>query len=160
MKGLRKGAWIGTCGLLALLLSSTPARSQTSFAAYNGIYTIVDRNTGSESLLQLEFIPGERDGFMVATVFGTNGRYRVFAGPIFTQGGIPISVAYLSAARSSYQVLKRPRFALAHPETFLNQQDQCQFRLLASEGDPFTFDYSCSEQGRPGSSGTATRLRK
>ena len=158
MKNLRRAAWIGTYGLLALLLGAVPARSQTSFAEYNGVYTIVDDNTHAESLMRLEFIPGERDGFMVATIFGNNGRYRVFAGPIFTQGGIPVATAYLFAAKAPYQVLKHPRLSLMRLENF-NQQDQCQFQLLASQ-EPLAFGYTCSEQGRRGSVGRATRLRR
>ena len=73
MLNLRKGTWTGICCLLALLLGSAPARSQTSFAEYSGFYTIVDDNTKAESLMRLEFLPGERDGFMLATVFGANG---------------------------------------------------------------------------------------
>ncbi len=154
MTKLQRGAWPAIAGLLALLLGSVPARSQTSFAEYSGFYMLVDDNTQAESLLRLEFLPGERDGFMVATVF-KNGTYRVFAGPIFTQGGIPTSVAYLSAAKASYQFLKRPRLSLMNPER-LDQQDQCQIVLRPS--DPRLLGYSCSAHGRF-SSGRATRLR-
>lgn len=156
MLNLRKGTWTGACCLLALLLGSVPARSQTSFAEYSGFYTVVDDNTKAESLMRLEFLPGERDGLMVATVFGSNGTYRVFAGPIFTQGGIPTSVAYLSAAKAPYQLLKRPRLGLMNPES-LDQKDQCQIVLRPS--DPLALGYTCSAHGRI-SSGRLTRLRK
>lgn len=145
-------------GLLALLLASVPASSQTLFEEYTGFYTIVDDNTRTESLMRLEFIPGDRDRYMVATIFGTNGRYRVFAGPIFAQGPIPVATAYLSAAKAPYKVLKHPRLSLMRLENF-NQQDQCQFQLLASQ-EPLAFGYSCTEQGRRGSVGRATRLRR
>ena len=99
-----RGAWTAVGCLLALMLGSAPARSQTSFTEDNGVYTIVDDNTRAESLMRLEFIPDERDGFMVATIFGSTsgstGRYRVFAGPIFAQGPIPVATAYLFAAKA------------------------------------------------------------
>lgn len=156
MMNLRKGTWIGICGLLALLLGSAPARSQASFAEFNGFYTVVDDDTKAESLMRLEFLPGEYDGFMVATVFRNDGTYRVFAGPIFTQGGIPTSVAYLSAARAPYQLLKRPRLGLMNPES-LDQKDQCQIVLRPSAS--LAMIYTCSAHGRI-SSGSLTRLRK
>ena len=137
MKNLRRGAWIGTCGLLALLLSSVPAQSQSSLADFAGFYTVVDNNTGAESLMRLEYLPGPNSGSMIATVFRNNGTYRVFAGPIFVQGGIPIATAHLIAAKAPYQVLKRPRRAL----------------------EPLALDYTCSDPNQH-SSGRLTRLRK
>jgi hypothetical protein len=148
-------AWIGT-GLLALLLCTAPARSQTSFAEFSGFYTVVDNSTKAESLMRLEFIPGEVDGFMVATVFRNDGTYRVFAGPIFTQGGIPTSVAYLNAPKVPYQLLKRPKLGLMNPESF-DQKDQCQIVLRPSNS--YALGYTCSAHGRI-SSGRLTRLRK
>src|SRR5215216_5363797 len=120
MTDLRKGAWIGTC-LLALLAGSAPAWSQASLADFGGYFTVVENDTKTEALMRLEFLPVGNPGSMVATVFGNDGTYRVFAGPIFVQGGIPIATAYLAEAKTSYQVLKRPRLALAHPEQSLNQ---------------------------------------
>lgn len=154
MLNLRRGTWI--CCLLVLLLGSVPARSQTSFAEFNGFYTVVDANTKAESLMRLEVLPGEHDGFMVATVLGSNGTYRVFAGPIFTQGGIPTSVAYLSAAKAPYPFLKRPRLSLMNPGS-LDQKDQCQIVLRPSS--PEALGYTCNAHGRA-SSGSLTRLRK
>jgi hypothetical protein len=156
MTKLQRGAWPAIGCLLALLLGSVPARSQTSFAEFSGFYTVVDNNTKAESLMRLEFIPGEVDGFMVATVFRNDGTYRVFAGPIFTQGGIPTSVAYLSAAKAPYQLLKRPRLGLMNPES-VDQKDQCQIVLRPS--NPDTLGYTCSAHGRI-SSGSLTRLRR
>jgi hypothetical protein len=157
MTNLRRAAWIGTCCLLALLLGSVPARSQSSLADFAGFYTVVDNDTGAESLMRLEYLPGTHSGFMVATVFSNNGAYRVFAGPIFVQGGIPIATAYLSAAKAPYQVLKRPRRAFENPERSFNQRDQCQITLLYSE--PLALDYTCSNPNQH-SSGRLTRLRK
>ena len=121
MLNLRKGTWTGICCLLALLLGSAPARSQTSFAEYSGFYTIVDDNTKAESLMRLEFLPGERDGFMLATVFGANGRYRVFAGPIFTQGGIP--TVPVQAPRGRGALYLRLRVQRAGPHGLVRQGD-------------------------------------
>ena len=153
MTDLRKGAWIGTCCLLALLASSAPAWSQASLADFGGFFTLVENDTKTESLMRLEFLAGAHPGSMVATVFGNDGTYRVFAGPIFVGGGIPIATAYLSEAKEPYQVLKRPRLALAHPEQSLNQGYQCLITLLYSE--PLVLDYQCTD-----TSGRLTRLRK
>lgn len=157
MKNLRKGACIGACGLLALLLGSVPAWSQSSLADFAGFYTVVDNDTKAESLMRLEYLPGPNSGAMIATVFRNNGTYRVFAGPIFVQGGIPIATAYLSAAKAPYQLLKRPRLALQNPDQTLNQRDQCQITLLYSE--PLALDYTCSDSNQH-SSGRLTRLRR
>lgn len=158
MTKLQKGAATAFGCLLALLLGSVSAFAQTSFAQYNGVYTIVDDKTGSESLMRLEFIPNERDGYMVATIFANNGRYKVFAGPVLVQGPIAIPLAIVNAAKVPYQVLKRPRQTLMHLENF-NQQDQCRFQLYPVQ-EPLSLGYGCSEQGHQGSSGLATRLRK
>ena len=157
MTRLHRGTWPAVAGLLALLLSSVPARSQTLFEEYTGFYTIVDDNTGAESLMRLEFISAERDRYMVATIIGNNGRYRVFAGPVLTQGPIAIANAILFAAKAPYQVLKHPRLSLMRLQNF-NQQDQCHFQLYP--GQELAWDYECSVQGRQSSVGRATRLRK
>ena len=102
--------WIGTFCLLVALLGSAPAWSQGP--SFNGLYTLVDAETGTESLIRLEHrpVPDPTYGSMIATLFESDGHFRVFAGPVLPSGGpfrIPILV--LNEAKRPYRFLRNPK---------------------------------------------------
>lgn len=150
--------WIGICCLLTALLGSAPAWSQGP--SFNGLYTLVDNQTGVESLVRLEYVPvppSPRYGSFIATIFEGNGRFRVFAGPIIPSGGpwrIPSLLLY--EAKRPYRFLKNPRLLDEELERHLRLEVQCQIQLLVSD----TLNYSCFDLANgSSSSGRLVRIR-
>lgn len=151
-------AWIGMFCLLIALFGSAPAWSQ--FSSFNGLYTLIDEQTGAESLVRLEYVPvppSPRYGSFIATVFEGNGRFRVFAGPVIPSGGpwrIPSLLLY--EAKKPHRFLKNPRLLDRERERHLRLEVQCQIQLLLSD----TLNYLCFDRDNGGhSSGRLVRIR-
>jgi hypothetical protein len=149
--------WIGTFCLLVALLGSEPAWSQGP--SFNGLYTLVDAETGTESLIRLEHrpVPDPTYGSMIATLFESDGRFRVFAGPVLPSGGpfrIPILV--LNEAKRPYRFLRNPKLLPGDRERHLRLDVECQIQLLVGD----TLDYTCFNQNDESySSGRLVRIR-
>ena len=157
MTDLRKGAWIGTCCLLALLAGSAPAWSQASLADFGGFFTLVENDTQTESLLRLEFLPAYTLAPWSPRSSGTTGRTgsspaRSSCGGHTDRDRLPVR------GQKPYQVAQaaeaRPRAPRAEPQP----KYQCLITLLYSE--PLVLNYQCIDRDGLNTSGRLTRLRK
>lgn len=159
MRHLKVRTWAGLLGLFAALASGSPVRGQSPASPFPGLYLQKDAATGAESLVRLEFVTGAAPhGYVVATMFQSDGSYRVLAGRI-DLGGLRIPFVHLFEAKRPYPLLRRPALLLQNLDANLNTAYKCQINLVFSP--PNTLQYGCSSQdGSSSSSGSLVRIRQ